>query len=119
MLIAHISDVHIKNYKFHYQYKVVFNSLYEKLKTLNVDYIFVTGDLVHTKTDMSPELIEMSSAFLENLASIAPLHIILGNHDLNLSNKDRQDAVTPIVEALKNPNIHLHKYSKKFSIGDF
>ena len=116
MKIVHISDIHIKNYKYHNQYKFVFNSLYEKLKLLNVDYIFITGDLVHTKTDMSPELIEMSSAFLENLASIAPLHIILGNHDLNLSNKDRQDAITPIVEALKNTNIHLHKYSKKFTL---
>jgi DNA repair exonuclease SbcCD ATPase subunit/DNA repair exonuclease SbcCD nuclease subunit len=120
LLIAHLSDIHIKNYKYHNQYKFVFNSLYEKLKLLNVDYIFITGDLVHTKTDMSPELIEMSSAFLENLADIAPLHIILGNHDLNLSNKDRQDAVTPIVEALKNPNIFLHKYSEKFTLlNDF
>lgn len=116
MLIAHLSDIHIKNYKYHNQYKFVFNSLYEKLKLLNVDYIFITGDLVHTKTDMSPELIEMSSAFLENLASIAPLHIILGNHDLNLTNKDRQDAITPVVEALKNTNIHLHKYSEKFTL---
>jgi DNA repair exonuclease SbcCD ATPase subunit/DNA repair exonuclease SbcCD nuclease subunit len=116
LLIAHLSDIHIKNYKYHNQYKFVFNSLYEKLKLLNVDYIFITGDLVHTKTDMSPELVEMSSAFLENLASIAPLHIILGNHDLNLTNKDRQDAITPVVEALKNTNIHLHKYSEKFTL---
>ena len=60
----------------------------------------------------------MTAKFFERLADIAPLHIILGNHDLNLSNKDRQDAITPIVAALKNANIYLHKYSTKFTLFD-
>ncbi len=119
MKIVHVSDIHIKNFKFHKQYNEIFNSLYEKVKEIQPDIIVNTGDTAHTKLDLSPAYFEMTAKLLDNLANIAPLHVILGNHDLNLSNKDRQDAVTPIVEALKNPNIHLHKYSKKFSIGDF
>ena len=46
----------------------------------------------------------MAADFLESLANIAPTHIILGNHDLILSNKNRLDSVTPVVEALANPN---------------
>ena len=32
MKFAHISDTHIKNLKYHYEYRVVFEQLYEKLK---------------------------------------------------------------------------------------
>ena len=118
MKIVHVSDIHIKNFKFHKQYNEVFESLYEKIKEVKPDIILNTGDTAHTKLDLSPAYFEMTAKLFENLASIAPLHVILGNHDLNLSNKDRQDAVTPIVEALKNPNIHLHKYTTKFTLFD-
>jgi DNA repair exonuclease SbcCD ATPase subunit/predicted phosphodiesterase len=118
MKIVHISDVHIKNFKFHKQYSEIFEALYEKIKEVKPDIILNTGDTAHTKLDLSPAYFEMTAKFFEKLAEIAPLHVILGNHDLNLSNKDRQDAVTPIVEALKNPNIHLHKYTTKFTLFD-
>ena len=119
MKIVHVSDIHVKNFKFHKQYNEIFADLYEKVRDIKPDIIINTGDTAHTKLDLSPAYFEMTAKLFENLASIAPLHVILGNHDLNLSNKDRQDAVTPIVEALKNPNIILHKYSEKFNIGDF
>ena len=32
-------------------------------------------------------------------------------------NKDRQDAITPIIEALDNPNIHLYKYSGTYEFA--
>jgi len=55
--------------------------------------------------------VEMCSAFFRNLADIAPTYIILGNHDGNLRNSSRQDALTPIVEALDHPELHLLKKS--------
>lgn len=118
MKIVHVSDIHIKNFKFHKQYNEIFDNLYEKIKELKPDIILNTGDTAHTKLDLSPAYFEMTAKLFENLAAIAPLHVILGNHDLNLSNKDRQDAVTPIVDALKNPNIYLHKYTTKFTLFD-
>jgi len=47
-----------------------------------------TGDLAHTKTELSPEYFHMASNFLKNLADIAPTIIILGNHDGNLTNEN-------------------------------
>ena len=113
--IAHISDTHIRNLKYHDEYQHVFNQIYDSLKQEQPDYIVHTGDLAHTKTQLSPEYFEMASNFLKSLADIAPTIMILGNHDGNLKNGDRQDAVTPIVEAMQHPNFTLLKNSGEYS----
>jgi len=115
---AHISDTHIKNLKYHYEYRVIFEQLYEKLREEKVDYIVHCGDVAHTKTQISPEYVDMCSQFFENLANIAPTYVILGNHDGNLKNSSRQDALTPIFNALNNPNLHLLKESGETNIND-
>ena len=107
--IAHLADTHIKNLKFHYEYKKVFEQLYGILRKENVDYIVHCGDIAHTKTQISPEFVELCSDFFSNLAKIAPTYIILGNHDGNLKNSTRQDALSPIVKALDLPDLHLLK----------
>jgi len=116
--IAHISDTHIRNLKFHKQYKVAFEDMYKQLRELKPDYIIHCGDIAHRKTDISPELVDMITDFLRNLADIAPTHVILGNHDGNLRNDSRQDAVSPIVDAMENPNVFLYKDSGEHDIGD-
>ena len=113
--IAHISDTHIRNLKYHDEYRHVFNQIYDSLKQEQPDYIVHTGDLAHTKTQLSPEYFEMASNFLKSLADIAPTVMILGNHDGNLKNGDRQDAITPIIEALQHPNFTLLKNSGEYS----
>ena len=118
MKIAHISDIHIKNFKYHKQYNEIFEDLYSKLRELKPDIIVNTGDTAHTKLDLSPDYFDMTAKFFENLASIAPLHVVIGNHDLNLSNKQKQDAISPIVKALKNSNIYFHKFSTKFVLNE-
>ena len=115
--IAHISDTHIRNLKHHKQYKTAFADLYKKLKKQKPDYIIHCGDIAHSKTDISPELIDMISDFLRNLAKIAPTHVILGNHDGNLKNGNRQDAVSPIADAIAEKNLHLYKESQEVDIG--
>ena len=116
--IAHISDTHIRNLKFHKQYKVAFEDMYKQLRELKPDYIVHCGDIAHRKTDISPELVDMITDFLRNLADIAPTHVILGNHDGNLRNDSRQDAVSPIVDAMENPGVFLYKDSGEHDIGD-
>jgi DNA repair exonuclease SbcCD ATPase subunit/DNA repair exonuclease SbcCD nuclease subunit len=111
MRIAHISDIHIRNLKYHSDYRKVFEAFYRKLEELKVDLVVNTGDTAHTKTHISPELVEMVSEFFMNVARICPKITVLGNHDLNLMNEDRQDAITPIIEALSNPSIALWKKS--------
>jgi len=104
--------------KYHYEYRAVFEQIYDKLREEEVDYIIHCGDLAHTKTQLSPEYFEMASHFLKNLADIAPTYIIPGNHDGNLRNSSRQDAITPIVEALEHPNLFLLKDSGEAQVGD-
>ena len=118
MKIAHLSDTHIKNLKYHYEYRVAFDDLYQKLREEKPDYIVHCGDIAHTKTQISPEFVEMCSNFLSNLADIAPTVVILGNHDGNLRNSSRQDAITPIVAALDHKNLHLLKNSGEFSLDN-
>lgn len=115
---AHISDIHWRGLKRHDEYKKVFTSLFNKLSDIKPDVIFIGGDIVHTKTQgISPEVIEVLHWWFESLAKIAPTHVILGNHDGLILNKNRQDAITPIVNALNNENIFLYKDSGTYKTG--
>lgn len=109
MKIAHLADTHVKTLQNHNEYRAIFNQIYEKLRSEKVDYIVHCGDIVHSKTQISPELVDMVSHFLNSLAEIAPTIVILGNHDGNLNNSDRQDAISPIVSALGRDNLYLIK----------
>ena len=118
MKFAHIADTHIRNLKYHFEYRAVFEKLYEHLRAEKVDYIIHCGDIAHTKTQISPEFVEMCAKFLGNLADIAPTYVILGNHDGNLKNSSRQDALSPIAEALDHKNLHLLKNSGETELKD-
>ena len=114
----HISDVHFRGLTRHDEYRESFTAFFEKAKELSPDAIFVGGDIVHSKTQgISPELIDILNWWFTGLAEIAPTHIILGNHDGLMMNKDRQDAISPIITLLDNPNIYLYKKSGVYPIG--
>ena len=117
MKFAHIADTHIRNLKYHKEYREVFLQLYKSLREERPDYIIHCGDIAHTKTQISPEFVELCSDFFKNLADIAPTYIILGNHDGNLRNSSRQDALTPIANALAHPNLFLLKSSQEVHLG--
>mgnify|MGYP003130205394 FL=1 len=117
MKICHVSDIHVRNYRYHKEYQQVFDQLYEKLRELKPDIIVNTGDTAHTKLNLSPSYFDMTAKMFKNLADIAPYHVILGNHDLNLRNLSRIDAITPIVEALGHPNLFLHKNTAQVDVG--
>ena len=116
--IAHVSDIHVRKLKYHKEYRVVFQRLYDKLRELKPDIIVNTGDTFHTKLDLSPEAIRMMSELFAGLADIAPYYMILGNHDMNLKNGARLDAITPIVENLKHKNVHFIKNSEVIEVAD-
>lgn len=113
MKFCHIADTHIRNLRYHKEYRAVFDQLYQAIKQENVDYIIHCGDIAHTKTQISPEFVDMCYDFLSSLADIAPTYVILGNHDGNLKNTGRMDALTPIVEAAEHPDLHLLKDSQE------
>jgi DNA repair exonuclease SbcCD ATPase subunit len=99
--ILHIADVHVRNFKRHEEYRGVFEKLYEycreRIKENPNTILYLAGDIVHAKTDMSPELIDVVTEFLDTLSKIAPTILIAGNHDCNLNNTNRMDALSPIV----------------------
>lgn len=102
MKIAHVSDIHIRNLRYHDEYRKAFADLYSQLRELKPDLIVNTGDTAHTKVQISPEFVQMASEFFTELGNIAPTLAILGNHDLNLKNADRLDAISPIVKNVRS-----------------
>jgi DNA repair exonuclease SbcCD ATPase subunit/DNA repair exonuclease SbcCD nuclease subunit len=112
MKIAHIADVHIRGFQRHEEYRKSFEDLFASLSIEQPDVILVVGDIVHSKThNITPELIEITTWFFKSLADVAPVHMVLGNHDGLIHNKDRQDAITPIVTAINSEKIKLWKKS--------
>lgn len=118
--IAHIADVHIRLYKRHDEYKECFAKLYEQIKNsdLSSGIIVVAGDIVHAKTDMSPEMVALASDFFKSLADIAPTFVIAGNHDLNLANAHRLDSLSPIINLIDHPNLHYLRESGVYRVAD-
>jgi len=114
----HIADMHFRGMSRHEEYKKSFEDFFDKARALQPNIIFVGGDIVHSKTQgISPELIDLLSWWFRGLNDIAPTHIILGNHDGLISNKHRQDAISPIVNALELNQTTLYKNSGIYPTG--
>ena len=56
--IVHFSDLHIRLFKDHDLYRQILTEMLDKFKEITPDRIVFTGDLVHSKNQMTPELIE-------------------------------------------------------------
>jgi predicted MPP superfamily phosphohydrolase len=52
--LIHFSDLHIRLFKDHDLYKSILETAIEQWKELNPDRIVFTGDLVHSKNQMTP-----------------------------------------------------------------
>jgi len=116
MRIAHCGDVHIRLLKRHREYRQAFENFFEELRNQNVDRVVVAGDLLHSKTTMSPEAISMTARFLNGCAEIAPTDVIIGNHDCIVNQPGRMDAISPILATMNNTNITLLKNSGIYDI---
>jgi len=120
--IIHIADIHIRLQKRHEEYRTVFSRLYEYCKNFKSNnpntIIYVAGDIAHSKTDMSPEQINMIQDFFRSLADITDTIVITGNHDMNLNNKTRLDALEPIINALNHPNLFYLKNTGVYELGN-
>ena len=116
--IAHFADAHIRSLSRHLEYKEIFLDFSRQCREQGVHHIFIGGDTFHTKcAGMSPECIEFMCWWFGELASVAEVHVTLGNHDGNLVNLSRQDAISPIIRALNNPRIHIYKESGTYEFA--
>ena len=57
--LVHVSDTHIKNLKYHEDYRAVFEQMYSILREEKPDYIVHCGDVAHTKTYISQEFVKL------------------------------------------------------------
>ncbi len=116
---AHFADVHWRGLTRHREYRRAFEDAFESMRKEQVDGIFVVGDIVHSKTQgISPELIDSLCWWFRELSKIAPVYVTLGNHDGLIMNKDREDAISPIIRALDLDNLYLSKNTEVFDIGE-
>lgn len=110
--IAHLADIHIRGLQRHGEMKTVFDAFCADAKKVGVDHIFVAGDIFHTKTmGITAEYIAFMTYVLRQLAAIAQVSLMLGNHDMNCVNLTRLDAISPIVDAINDPRVKLYKHS--------
>ena len=115
--IYHISDVHIRTLKRHQEYRHVFENMFNYINQTKTEnsIAVVTGDIVHSKLDMSPELIRMLTDFFRGFN--IPTIVILGNHDMNLNNLYREDALSPVLDMIQNDNIVFIKDNGVFDFA--
>jgi len=117
--IHHISDIQIRNLKRHTEYEEVFERTYEEVKKHKDNaVVYIGGDIAHSKTEMSPELVDQLSRLFKNLADICPTILIAGNHDCNLNNRSRMDVLSPIVNNLQHSDLHYLKDSGVYKCAD-
>ena len=103
--LIHFSDLHVRLFKDHELYRSILQTALKEWETLQPDRIVFTGDLVHSKNQMTPELVEFVAWVLSECAKIAKTVVIIGNHDFLENNNTRLDALTPIIDSLKNDQI--------------
>jgi DNA repair exonuclease SbcCD nuclease subunit len=107
--LIHFSDLHIRLFKDHDLYRGILEKAFEEWRDLKPDRIVFTGDLVHSKNQMTPELIEFVAWTLTECSKIAKTILIIGNHDFLENNSSRLDALTPIIDSLNNNNVVYYK----------
>ena len=115
-IITHLSDVHVMNYQKLAECKAAMDRfLFDMKDVVKPDRIVITGDLIHAKNQPSPEASDLAGWFLKECADITITVYILGNHDFVEENKDRLDAITPIINQLNHPSILFLKDSGVYS----
>ncbi len=118
--IFHFSDIHIRLYSRHDEYILVFEKVYKKLKEYHLQkkncISVLTGDILHSKTDLSPEVEKVTYDFLRNLSEFFPIFIIAGNHDGLIHNPDRMDSLSSILYEREIDNCF---YLKETGIYEF
>lgn len=113
--IIQTSDIHIRNYRRHDEYVQQLQKFIDNCKEITSQYnegevrIVIAGDIVHSKTDLSPECYTLTSWFLKELDNICKTIVIAGNHDIT-QNFARLDPLSVIFSMCKfNQTYYLDK----------
>lgn len=112
--IIHLSDIHIRigdteRSRYH-EYSSVFNYLIKSISSHpsiheQTAVIVVTGDIFHHKNKLEPCGLELALQLLIDLASLAPVFMIRGNHDYRQDLPKEPDMVSALMK-YQLPNVH-------------
>jgi DNA repair exonuclease SbcCD ATPase subunit len=117
-VVYHIADTHIRLYARHEEYRQVFRRTFRYIQT-DIDsgvrgLAVICGDLLHSKSDLSPNCIQLVNEFLQGFP--VDVVLIMGNHDVNMGNKSHLDALTPIVKNM--PGVYYLRDSGYYKMGN-
>lgn len=121
--VLHLSDIHIRNFKRHEEYKDVLVRFLEQARSISEENgkeqtrILIAGDIVHSKIVVSNEQTLLLSWFLRQCNNVCKTIIIAGNHDFLENNRDRLDTITPIIKLLELPNIKYLDMELEYKSG--
>lgn len=103
-LVIHCADIHIRLNQRMEEYVNVLDNFIKKCKEITKNYerkeirIVICGDLLHSKNQLSPNMITIGSFFLRQLEKIATVIVIAGNHDLVVNNTSKIDSITALFD---------------------
>lgn len=121
--VIHCSDVHIRLFQRLEEYTEQLNIFVKKCEEITSKYekdevrIVIAGDLGHSKNQITPEFITLTSFFIRQLENIAKVILIAGNHDLLVNNTSRIDAITAIYETANFSNTIFLDYVLGYESG--
>lgn len=107
LLFGHIADIHVRDTR-REEYAEVFRRLADDMAAVSSERgglaaIAVAGDIFDTMTRASAANWEDVAALFEQLAAVAPVIVLPGNHDMNMQTRgadgSRDDLLTPLFEA--------------------
>ena len=87
--LYHISDIHIHCDKRHIEYKEIFSKFLDILDKNNQNLstpldnsaVIITGNLLHTKSRITPSEVILAREFIFNISQRCPIILIPGNND--------------------------------------
>jgi len=113
--IIHLSDIHIRtgnnNQSRYNEYMNVFKNLIISLKKIEdiqngKSIIIITGDIFHHKSQIESPGIDLFSYLTKELTNLAPVYIIMGNHDYRQDNIDDSDLLSALIKNSNYSNLH-------------
>lgn len=110
--VIHCADIHLPRYQRLEEFSEYLTTFIEDVKRECEGFdpsevrILIAGDLVHSKNEISNELMSFAATMIRSLESIAPVIVISGNHDYVANNVSRKDTLTSLFETAAFQNSH-------------
>lgn len=113
--LYHISDIHIRLRSRFQEYRAVMEWMDRWMEDQPRGIIVVTGDIFHSKAELTPDCIVLLLEWVERWVSKMPTVMIMGNHDALLHNKDRSDSLSAV---FRNRHISGFHYWRDSGVYD-